>query len=169
MTITVAHTPVQYEHARAMIVKYQSWLGMNLSFQGFDKELEDLSTMYGPPCGAMILAYAEQEPIGCVGLRDLGDGICEMKRMFVLPEHQGKGIGKSLFSAFMGEAERLGYGHVRLDTVRALSSALALYKAAGFGEIAAYRYNPEPEAVYMQLSVAEWRTRRCSGRDAVRD
>lgn len=160
MTITVAHTPIHYQHARAVILKYQSWLGMDLSFQAFEKELEELSSMYGPPSGAMILAYEEQDPVGCVGLRDLGDSICEMKRMFVLPEHQGKGIGKALFTAFMTEADRLGYGHVRLDTVRALSVALALYKAAGFVEIPAYRYNPDPTAVYMELRVTQWRTRR---------
>ncbi len=77
-----------------MILKYQSWLGMDLRFQGFEKDLEYLSSMYGPPSGAMIFAYEEQEPIGSVGLRDLGDSICEMKRMFVLPEHQGKGSAK---------------------------------------------------------------------------
>lgn len=157
MNILVVHTPVQYQHARNMILKYQSWLGIDLSFQDFQKELEELSTMYGPPSGAMILAYDEQCPIGCVGLRDIGDGICEMKRMFILPEHQGKGIGKSLFAAFMTETERLGYERVRLDTLRALSKAISLYKAAGFTEIPPYRYNPDPEAIYMELNVSQWR------------
>ena len=55
---------------------------------------------------------------GCVGLRDLGSGVCEMKRMFVATEHQGHGLGTALGVRFLAEAAAAGYRLARLDTVR---------------------------------------------------
>lgn len=153
LTLSRAQSVEEYTQAREIILAYQEWLGMDLCFQGFYTELEALETMYGPPSGALILARQENLVVGCVGLRDLGEGICEMKRMFVLPTHQEKGLGTRLFEAFMETARELGYRSVRLDTVRRLKVALHLYQKAGFREIEAYRYNPDPEVLYMQLDI----------------
>jgi ribosomal protein S18 acetylase RimI-like enzyme len=151
-----AMTDQDYRHARSLIRQYETWLDIDLSFQGIDAELAGLEQVYGPPSGCMILALDGDDVVGCVGLRALGDGYCEMKRMFVLPGHQGKGIGSLLLTRFMEMADALGYRYVRLDTIPRLQEALRLYRRAGFKEIAAYYHNPDPDAVYMQLAVAEW-------------
>jgi GNAT superfamily N-acetyltransferase len=96
MKIIEAEGESDYAAARDLIAAYQRWLGVDLEFQGFSKELESLSVMYGPPDGAMLLAEEGGVWVGCVGLRRLGGGDAEMKRMFVLPAYQGKGIGSKL-------------------------------------------------------------------------
>jgi GNAT superfamily N-acetyltransferase len=159
-----AITERDYRDARNLISLYEAWLGIDLSFQGIDLELASLEQMYGPPSGCMILARDGDEVVGCVGLRALGDGYCEMKRMFVLPSHQGKGIGSLLLTRFMEMADVLGYQYVRLDTIPRLQEALRIYRRAGFKEIAAYYHNPDPDAVYMQIAVAEWKESRNNNR-----
>jgi GNAT superfamily N-acetyltransferase len=158
--ISTATTPEDFQQARQLIREYEAWLGLDLEFQGFQQEMEALERMYGPPGGSMLLAQADGEPVGCVGLRDLGGGVCEMKRMFVRPAHHGGGVGSRLMAAFMETAGRLGYRSVRLDTIPRLEGAFRLYRKAGFREIEPYRYNPDPEAVFMALDVAEWRAIR---------
>ena len=149
-----------YRQACELIRHYETWLGIDLSFQDFAKELESLSEMYGPPGGALLLAYEEGQLVGCVGLRDLGGNICEMKRMFVLPEYHGRGIGAGLLHLFIEMASQAGYAAIRLDTLPSLKSALSLYQKAGFREIAAYRFNPDPEALYLQLDLPPIRKRQ---------
>lgn len=150
---TKADSIDDYHQACELIRRYEAWLGIDLSFQNFAKELESLSEMYGPPKGALLLAYEEERLVGCVGLRDLGENICEMKRMFVLPELHGRGIGSELLHLFIEMASQAGYAAIRLDTLPSLKSALSLYQQAGFREIAAYRFNPDPDALYLQLDL----------------
>jgi GNAT superfamily N-acetyltransferase len=151
MKIIEAEGESDYAAARDLIAAYQRWLGVDLEFQGFSKELESLSVMYGPPDGAMLLAEEEGVWVGCVGLRRLGGGDAEMKRMFVLPAYQGKGIGSKLTEEFITIARRLGYRAIRLDTVPRLDRAMRIYEGAGFTRIPLYRHNPDPDAVFMEL------------------
>src|SRR5512140_3756610 len=96
-----ANSPELYDAGRKLFLEYQAFLGIDLCFQGFSKELEALATMYGSPAGALLLAMDKGEYVGCIGLRDLGEGVGEMKRMFVRPSHQGKGIGRCLLDSFL--------------------------------------------------------------------
>jgi ribosomal protein S18 acetylase RimI-like enzyme len=70
--------------------------------------------------------------------------------MFVFPEHQGSGAGRALVEAFIARATELGYRRIRLDSLRSLETALALYRRYGFVETGPYRYNPFPDAVYLE-------------------
>ena len=148
-----ASTDEQYRAARSLIEEYVRFIGVDLEFQGFSKELADLAEMYGPPKGAMILLRHESIFVGCVGLRPLPDGSGEMKRLYVQPAHQGKGLGRLLLESFITKARELGYKSVRLDTVPALSHALALYRKYGFYEIGPYRHNPAPDAIFLELKL----------------
>jgi putative acetyltransferase len=148
--IVTAATTEEFAQGRRLFELYQSFLGVDLSFQGFEAELNSLPIMYGPPRGALLLARLEQAFIGCVGLRDLGDDIAEMKRMYVLPSFQGRGIGKALTARFIETATGLGYTAIRLDTSPRLEKAVVLYKSVGFREIEAYRYNPDPATLFME-------------------
>jgi len=150
-SIILAATSEHYAQAKCLFEAYQKYLGIDLCFQGFAAEIDSLSTMYGPPRGALLLAMVEKDPVGCVGLRDLGDNIAEMKRMYVLPLFQGRGIGKALTTRIIATARLLGYDAIRLDTIPKLERAVDLYRRMGFTEIEVYRHNPDPTALFLQL------------------
>ncbi len=140
--------------ARELFLAYAEWIGIDLSFQNFNEELENLPGDYAPPEGCLLLALYGEKAAGCVALRKLADDICEMKRLYVLPEFQGLSVGRKLVEALIVEAKELGYAKMRLDTLPKMAPAQKLYRSLGFKEIAAYRFNPEPGAVFMELDLA---------------
>jgi putative acetyltransferase len=141
--------------ARVLMREYATFLGHDLSFQDFEGELEGLPGKYAPPSGALLLARVStgtggSEPAGCVALRELSPGICEMKRLFVRPEYRGLRIGRLLALRIVDEAKSLGYKAMRLDTLDRLESAVALYRGMGFVQIPAYCRNPLPGAMFWE-------------------
>ena len=104
----------------------------------FENELEELPGKYQPPDGDLLLATCDGEAAGCVALRRLDDRTCEMKRMFIYPRFQGRGIGRALGEAILREAGAAGYARMRLDTSVRQAEAQALYRKLGFREIEAY-------------------------------
>ena len=104
----------------------------------FEKELAGLPGKYAPPRGSLLIAYYAGMPAGCVALRDLGDGVCEMKRMFVPPEHRGIGIGRDLGERIIEDARASGYRLMRLDTSFRQAEAMRLYEHLGFRRIMSY-------------------------------
>jgi GNAT superfamily N-acetyltransferase len=106
--------------------------------RAFDEELAELPGKYARPRGRLLLAYLDGKPAGCVALRDLGDGICEMKRMFVPETFRGRGVGRALAERIIAEAREAGYRAMRLDTSRRQSEAMRLYERAGFRRIPPY-------------------------------
>jgi len=140
-------------YVRELFLAYAEWIGIDLSFQNFNEELENLPGDYAPPDGVLLLAFLDDKPAGCVALRKFEDGICEMKRLYVRPEFQGLGLGKRLTEEIIIEAKRLGYAKMRLDTMSMMGSAQKLYRSLGFKEIEAYRFNPVEGTVFMELDL----------------
>jgi ribosomal protein S18 acetylase RimI-like enzyme len=140
------------EAAAGLFAAYAQSLGIDLAFQGFDAELASLPGDYAPPEGELLLArLSDGKPAGCVGIRPLGGGACEMKRLYVPPAGRGLGIGKALMVAIIGTAVELGYREIRLDTFPSMTAAIGLYKEAGFEIIPPYYDNPIDGAVFMAL------------------
>jgi putative acetyltransferase len=144
--------------ARVLMREYAAFLGADLSFQGFEKELASLPGNYAPPTGALFLARVSTgtggaEPAGCVGLRKLSPGICEMKRLFVRPEYRGLRIGRLLAVRVVEEAKTLGYEKMRLDTLDRLKGAVGLYRSMGFRQIPPYCRNPLPGAQFWEKTL----------------
>jgi GNAT superfamily N-acetyltransferase len=167
ISIEIAQTAQQFEVAKKIFIAYAEFLELDLEFQGFTQELQDIQTMYGKPNGCLILAKVDNEYAGAVGLRKLYSDdknqsnadelhilhIAEMKRMFVLPQFHGKRLGELMCKSFIEIAKQLGYSQIKLDSLGKLNKAIGLYKKFGFTEIESYRYNPHADAIYMGLSI----------------
>jgi len=143
-----------YEIAKKLLVEYGNSLSFHLSFQNFEEELANLPGDYIQPAGCLLLAVYKEQPVGCVGLRKLSDGVCEMKRLYVKEQFRGLGIGRALVEAVIEQARKIGYNNMRLDTVPSMEVASALYISVGFKKTCAYRYNPIEDAVFMELKLA---------------
>jgi len=139
------------EDVKRLFREYEESLGFDLSFQNFEEELATLPGEYAPPYGCLLLAEHEGKIVGCVGLRKIEKGICEMKRLYVVPQFRRKGIGRRLAAVVIEEARKIGYRSMRLDTIETMKEAISLYKSLGFKEIEPYRYNPIKGARYMEL------------------
>jgi GNAT superfamily N-acetyltransferase len=139
-------------------VLFQEYAGLvaeALCFQNFDAELEALPGAYAPPAGALLIARdADGTAAGCVALRPLEKGGCEMKRMYVRSGYRGTGLGRRLAVAIIGEARGRGYGRMYLDTLPKLAPAIALYKDLGFRESGPYLAAPTPGALCFALSLS---------------
>ena len=142
--------------AADLFAAYAASLDVDLAYQDFDAEVADLPGKYAPPAGCLLLARgARGEPLGCVGLRPVApDGCCEMKRLYVAPASRGLGLGRALMEAIIGEARRIGYREMRLDTLPSMAAAQAMYRAAGFRPIAPYYDTPVPGTVFLGLRLA---------------
>jgi carbonic anhydrase len=106
------------------------------------------------------LALIDGQPAGCVGLHAFSGDIAEIKRLYVKPEFRGHRLGRQLADKVIAEAKKIGYTRLRLDTIEEkMRTAVAMYRAMGFREIAPYRENPIPSALYMELSLEEPNTK----------
>ena len=135
---------------RSLIVEYAASLGIDLSFQDFDREIASLGDYYEV---ILLARTGVSTPHGCVALRRIDDEVCEMKRLYVRPEVRGTGLGKQLAIAIIDEAKRRGYARMRLDTLPMMKGAMKLYESLGFVDIAPYRYNPIEGSRFMELDL----------------
>jgi putative acetyltransferase len=155
MRIQDADAPEFVDIVRALFREYESTLNVNLCFQGFEKELANLPGEYARPSGRLLVAFEGGEAAGCGAFRGLESDICEMKRLFVRPKYQGKAIGSALARALIEGAQAAGYKRMRLDTMPTMQKAIALYRSLGFEEIPAYRFNPVPGSLFLELQLSE--------------
>jgi GNAT superfamily N-acetyltransferase len=141
--------PAELDDARALMRAFVAWhrarhvedidlIERYFDQRAFDAELAGLPGKYARPHGRLLLAYVDGRPAGCVALRELGDGICEMKRMFVPDAFRGRGVGRALAERIIAEGKEDGYRAMRLDTSRRQSEAMRLYEKAGFRRIPPY-------------------------------
>jgi ribosomal protein S18 acetylase RimI-like enzyme len=130
---------------RRLFRAYAGWLAVDLCFQDFEREVAQLPGCYAPPSGRLLVARAAGDVVGCVGVRPLEPGVCEMKRLWVEPGFAGHGIGRAL---------GIGYERMRLDTIpERMPAAQRLYASLGFREIPPYYHNPLAGVVMLELAL----------------
>jgi GNAT superfamily N-acetyltransferase len=95
-----------------------------------------------PPGGAFLLLWEAEEPVACGGLRTLGPGLGEIKRMYVVPAARRRGHARRLLGALETAAREAGLTRVQLDTNAQQPEALLLYEACGYREIPDYNGSP---------------------------
>ncbi|MEM9516624.1 MAG: GNAT family N-acetyltransferase [Actinomycetota bacterium] len=131
--------------ARFCVGRYFEELAQRLE-GGFDPGITGTASgdEVRPPAGRFLVASLRGEPVGCGGLKFVGDGVAEIKRMWVAAHARGLGVGRRLLADLEQAAHVGGATRVRLDTNRALREAIAMYRSGGYVEISAF--NDEPFA-----------------------
>lgn len=145
-----------FQAAVELFRRYELEIDVDLCFQNFEEELKNIDKQYSRPDGILFLAKANNEkPIGCGGLRRWEDGICELKRMYLMEEGRGLGLGKTLLYKAIETAKDLGYSKMRLDTLPSMKVAIQLYEKNGFYEIDSYRHNPVEGVKYYERDLTD--------------
>lgn len=153
-TIAPATTADDIAAMRTLFQAYADGLAVDLAYQDFTAELAGLPGKYAAPHGALLLARDPAgQVLGCVALRPLGDGLCEMKRLYVAPPARGTGLGAALMKAITAAARRLGYRAMRLDTLPDMTAAQAMYAAAGFRPILPYYDGAAAGTIFLELAL----------------
>jgi ribosomal protein S18 acetylase RimI-like enzyme len=147
-----AEKPWEIEETRKLFRDYEYWFGVDLSFQRYDEEVAALPGKYAKPDGRLLLALSDRTAAaGCIALKKLEAGVCEMKRFFVREEFRGLGAGRGLIEKLLEEARLIGYQKMVLDTVLPkMQRAVRLYESYGFREIPPYYNNPIRGVLYME-------------------
>lgn len=153
--IRQAVTRQDYAAAAGLMQEYIDWLPFELDFQDFESELADIEAHYAGPAGAVFLASGAGEGLlGVVGVRPLGDGVAEMKRMYVSEAGRGAGLGRRLAEHAIEFARREGYTAIRLDSdLESMPVANELYEKLGFVDIPKYRENPLRCSRFMEMQL----------------
>lgn len=152
--IVAASTDAEIATARELISEYINSLSFLPSREGWDEELARLPGDYAQPMGRILIAFSQGGAAGCVCLRNLGGGICEMKRLYVRPQFRKSGLGRVLAQKIIAEARAIGYRIMRLDTIAGrMPEAIALYRSLGFREIPAYHSDHGVHTVFMEMEL----------------
>lgn len=136
--VRVARDEADWNEARALFREYESVVEDRQCFSGFEQELAEIHLRFGPPHGVLLLVGTAFAAEGCGGLVLAGEGICEMKRLYVKQAARGEGLGRALACSLLQHARRLGYARVQLETLPSMQAAQALYHSLGF------RVSPDP-------------------------
>jgi len=143
----------QIERIRELFREYADSTGACECFEGFGKEIAGLPGPYRPPAGQLLLAEVNDRSVGCVALRQIEEGISEMKRLYVRPAFRSRHLGRHLAEAIITDARRIGYRAMRLDTLSSMVAAHVLYRSLGFRPIPRYNDNPESGVIHLELKL----------------
>jgi GNAT superfamily N-acetyltransferase len=146
--------PIQdTDKVRELFWEYLQWANarvnenFGVSFDIKTMLAEDMVTLdkFLQPKGRLLLCERLEELAGLACLRDIGDDVCEIKRMYVRPAHRRQGVGGALLSYLLEEANTIGYCCIRLDSASFMGDAHRLYRSFGFQQISSYPGSEIPD------------------------
>jgi putative acetyltransferase len=118
---------------RAIVEAVLGEYGLEFDADSTDADLLDIPTNFEARGGAFQIVESQfGKTVGCGGLFRLDTDTVELRKMYLLPEARGLGLGKKLLTQLLAEARRLGYKRVILETNSVLREAIALYQSFGF-------------------------------------
>ena len=159
--ITIEIEPSGSEDALWCLDRYYDELDRRFE-NGFDQRLGNASTSedFAPPHGQFVIAREGEAPVGCGALKSLGDGIGEIKRVWVSSSVRGLGVASRIMDRLEGAAREMGFTRLCLDTNKALTEAHAMYRNRGYAETE--RYNDNPFAhLWLRAAVVAFRLSQC--------
>ncbi len=139
---------------REFAAEFQPIVAEIFTIQGFEAELTGLPGRYAAPSGCLLIVSKGQLVVGCVGLRDLGGGTCELKRLYVSIPYRRNGLSRLLVAEVIRRAAVIGYQRMVLDTLPEMAEAITLYRAFGFVDADPYWNHPTQHAVFMTRPVS---------------
>ncbi|KAL3423789.1 hypothetical protein PVAG01_05536 [Phlyctema vagabunda] len=168
-TIRPATSAADLQAIRTLFSAYMLSLGLALDFHDFPSELASLPGKYAAAQGGTLLVAVrseDQRPMGCVALRPLNlalplgsdegaRNLCEIKRLYCVPEARGEGVGNALVDAVLERATNLGYAEVRLETLPHMAGPRSMYRKRGFREIAPYYASPLDGPIFLAKGLRE--------------
>jgi DNA-binding MarR family transcriptional regulator/GNAT superfamily N-acetyltransferase len=140
--VTVAPEDPAHADAQWCVEQYFAEIGERFE-HGFDpaKAIQVSADDLRPPAGLVLVARLRERPVGAGSLRFDGSGPAHLKRMWVSADVRGSGLGRRLLGELERHAAAGGASAVRLETNRALTEAIGLYRSAGYAEVD--RFNDE--------------------------
>ncbi|CAD6546527.1 GNAT family N-acetyltransferase [Paraburkholderia sabiae] len=149
--IREAAFPGDTEALVAIVREYVRWLDMDLSYRGFEEEMQSFEQTYTLPSGMFFIAEVNGEVAGCGGLLRHSDDVAEVKRVYVRPAYRGLALGEKIMTRVIDKAKSLGFAKLVLDSVPQTAFAQKLYERMGFTETAPYYANPVPGTRFLEL------------------
>jgi GNAT superfamily N-acetyltransferase len=148
-----AQFPADRDAVIAIFREYIGSVTVDLGFQDYDAEFAALPGKYASPDGRLLLAWRDDEVVGCVALRRVDDATCEMKRVYVRPHARGEQLGRRLVEHILEQAREAGYVRICLDVLPEFAAARRLYEAFGFADAPAVTFNPVPGTRFLGLDL----------------
>lgn len=139
---------------RELFKEYTDALGIDLSFQHFDAEMQSLPGKYALPKGRLYVLYFDGKLAGCAALRPLNASSCEFKRLYVRPAFRGQHLGKLLLNQLKTAARELGYLDAYFDTLPTLTAAVQMYETMGCEKIPAYYPVTRTDLAFYHLALS---------------
>lgn len=107
--------------------------GLTPDPEGTDRDLNDLEKAYFQSGGYFgVIENPEAQIVGCFGLYPIDSEIAEVRKMYLLPEARGQGLGKESLAQLVNCAKQKGFQRLHLETNQVLKEAIALYLKFGF-------------------------------------
>ncbi len=147
-----AETKAQITTVRGLFIEYAKWLNYRTCFEDFEQEVDGLPGEYGPPDGCLLLAFYKDKPAGCVALRKVKDGVCEMRRLWVREKFRGKNIGWNLAEEIIKQSRKMGYRKMILETIPLMERAISIYQILGFKRTTVTERD-DNEVIHMELNL----------------
>lgn len=147
--LVAVETATHRNVAEELVAEYLNWVagvakaeyGLVFDIQAMVRSDIDDPVKFYPPTGRFYLVRLGDAFVGVGCLKQLAPGVGEVQRMYIRPHARGAGAARLLVERLLEDARSLGYGTVRLESLRALNAAHQLYRSVGFVETEPYAAN----------------------------
>lgn len=154
LKILQAISQEEFDEAIKLFKEYANAINFDAGFKNFYLEIATLNTQYSPPEGCLLLAYKNNEAVGCIVVRKMQQGVAELKRFYVKPDFRQFKIGAKLLESAISNAKQLHFQYLRLEVIPTLTKAKELYHSFGFYSIEPYQTVVLEGTAYMEKNLS---------------